>query len=107
MSTYTCKHCGHEKPADEMTIRAGKPSKTCRACWSAKMAKRSGKANAAPPLTEPPETAGTLVIPAGHGLSAELVEGDGLSIVQGDDNIVLTRFEALRLFSTFNEWANS
>jgi formylmethanofuran dehydrogenase subunit E len=40
--SHTCQRCGETKGADDMVIRGGKPSKTCKACFSASFKKKSG-----------------------------------------------------------------
>lgn len=42
INTYTCQRCGETKGADDMCVRGGKPSKTCKACFTASFQKKSG-----------------------------------------------------------------
>lgn len=42
MSKVECKRCGETKDEAEMIVRAGKPSKLCRACFANSFQKKKG-----------------------------------------------------------------
>jgi hypothetical protein len=114
--SHTCQRCGEAKGADDMVVRGGKPSKTCKACFSASFQKKSGggkrvtKAKAEPAPEAPPDTGLTagpaLSIAPGLGLEA-WIENGCLQVNQGDDVVALSQTEAKVLFAQFSEWAGS
>jgi hypothetical protein len=117
MDRVTCKRCDTEKSPDEMIRRAGKVSNTCRACWSQMLSRKGGgtaKKQRSSAATDHPERAEAkpppnppgLLIPAGHGLHATLEEEDSvMRIVQGDDELVVTKFEFFCLVEAFPNWS--
>ncbi|HSW34697.1 MAG TPA: hypothetical protein VLH36_13885 [Steroidobacteraceae bacterium] len=115
--SHTCQRCGEAKGADDMVVRGGKPSKTCKACFSASFQKKSGggkavKAKKADPAPKPVKLDHlSLEIARGYGFRAS-AENEQLVIEQDDDQgqtatVVFSRTEAKVLFAQFAEWSQS
>jgi hypothetical protein len=116
--SHTCQRCGETKGADDMCVRGGKPSKTCKACFSASFQKKSGggkvkrsrqKAERSPP---PVKLSGlSLEIARGYGFRASAEDGQLVIEQDAEDGatatVVFSRTEAKVLFAQFAEWAGS
>jgi hypothetical protein len=115
MTTHICQRCSETKGADDMVIRGGKPSKTCKTCFSASFAKKSGgkvkrsgeKREQAPP---PVKLNGlSLEIARGYGFRASAEDGQLVIEQDADDGatatVVFSRTEFKVLAAQFAEWA--
>ena len=122
MSKIQCKRCDETKDAVEMVVRAGKPSKLCRACFadSFKKTKKGGDVRktettlaekvtrrAKPAMPEKPN--GALEIAQSYGCRAHW-EDDYLHVeqdqVDDDGNAVLARLMLTRSdLQRLVEWA--
>lgn len=123
--SHTCQRCGETKDAGDMCVRGGKPSKTCKACFSASFQKKSGGGKRVTkaklePVGVPGEHYGLQPVKL-NGLSLEIARGygfrasaeDGQLVIEQDDDqgqtatVVFSRTEAKVLFAQFAEWAQS
>lgn len=100
-----------------MVVRGGKPSKTCKACFSASFQKKSGggkpvKTRKAEPAPEPVKISGLhLELARGYGFRAS-AESEQLVIEQDDDQgqtatVVFSRTEFKVLAAQFAPWCES
>jgi predicted nucleic acid-binding Zn-ribbon protein len=126
--SHECQRCGENKPAGEMVVRGGKPSRTCVECFRKAMGKpRAGKATASTrakrskrqarevetQVPEPVTIAGlSLEILPGFGFRAG-IENEHLQLEQDagqgedarTDSITLSKTEAKVFIVQFAEWA--
>lgn len=123
MSKVECKRCGETKDEGEMVIRAGKPSKLCRECFTSSLKRKGGKGRK-PPKTlvdvvekvtrrtkpaAPAKPNGALEIEQSYGCRAHW-EDDYLHVEQDqvdeDGNAVLARVMLRRSdLQRLVEWA--